>query len=128
MVLLELLRLEGLEVLALIEDLLDRDGTVTLVGVLLVLGDRWILRAEEDFAACRFFCLPAPDSLLFLGAPSVKMGSANSIRAKVSVTKAILAFFRYFSVDIIHLLSSAIVSDRQAKLLARRSSRRRPEP
>ena len=55
MVLLELLRLEGLEVLALIEDLLDRDGTVTLVGVLLALGDRWILRAEEDFGACRLF-------------------------------------------------------------------------
>ncbi len=55
MVLMELLRLEGLEMLALIEGLLDRDGTVTLVGVLLALGDRWILRAEEDFATCRLF-------------------------------------------------------------------------
>ena len=127
MVLLELLRPEGLDGIALVEGLLDRDGTVTLVGVLLALGDRWILRAEEDFGACRLFWLPAPDLLLFLGAPSVKMGSANSIRAKVNVTKAILAFFRYFSVDIIHLLSSAIVSGRQATtLLTRRSSGRSP--
>jgi len=120
MVPLELLRLEGLEVIAPAEGLLDRDRAVTLEGVLLVLGGRWTFRAEEAFGACRLFLLPALDSLLFLGAPSVKTGSANSIRAKVSVTKAILAFFRYFSVDIIHLLSSAIVSGRQATLLTRR--------
>ena len=113
------LRLEDLEVIAPAEGLLDRDRAVTLEGVLLVLGGRWTFRAEEAFGACRLFWLPAPDLLLFLGA-SAKMGSANSIRAKVSVTKAIFAFFRYFSVDIIHLLSSAIVSGRQAKLFARR--------
>jgi hypothetical protein len=120
MVPLELLRLEGLEVIAPAEGLLDRDRAVTLEAVLLVLGGRWTFRAEEDLGACRLFWLLALDLLLFLGAASVKMGSANSIRAKVSVTKTILVFFRYFNVDIIHLLSSAIVSGRQAKLFARR--------
>ena len=128
MVPLELLRLEGLEVIALVEGLLDRDRAVTLGGVLLVLVGRWAFREEEGFATCRLFWLPAPGLLLFLGAFFAKMGSANSIRAKVSITKTILAFFRYFSVDIIHLLSSAIVSGRQEKLFTRRSSRRRPEP
>lgn len=89
MVLLELLRLEGLEAIAPVEGLLDRDRAVTLEGVLLVLGGRWTFRAEEAFGACRLFWLLAPDLLLFLGAASVKMGSANSIRAKVSITKAI---------------------------------------
>lgn len=89
MVLLELLRLEGLEVIAPVEGLLDRDRAVTLEGVLLVLGGWWTLREEEGFGACRLLWLPAPDSLLFLGAASVKMGPTNSIRAKVSIKKAI---------------------------------------
>ena len=48
---LELLRLEGLETLAPVEGLLDRNGAVTLVGVLLAAGGRWTLGAAEDFAA-----------------------------------------------------------------------------
>ena len=55
MVLLELLRLEGLEVIAPVEGLLNRDRAVTLGGVILVLGGRWTLRAEEGFGACRLF-------------------------------------------------------------------------
>jgi len=120
MVPLVLLRLEGLEVIAPVEGLLDRDRAVTLGGVLITVEGRWTFRAEEGFATCRFFWLPAPDLLLFLGVFSAKMGSVNSIKAKTIVIKAILAFFRYLSVDIIHLLSSAIVSGRQAKLFARR--------
>lgn len=118
MVPLELLRLEGLEVLACVEGLMDREGIVTFVGVLLAVGDRRTVRVEEDLAGCRLFWLLARDSLLFLGAFSAKTGSANRIKGKVSVIRAILAFFRYFSIDIIHLLSSAIVSGRQAKLFA----------
>jgi hypothetical protein len=133
-VLLKLLRSENLEVLALVEGILDRDGAVTMERVLPALEDRWSLRVEEGFATCWLFCLLTPDSpplrradswpappeagLLkpgvagppFLGDFSAKMGSANSIRATVSVTKAILAFPQYFSINIIQLLSSATLS------------------
>ena len=51
MLMLELLRLEGLEVLAPVEGLLDRDETGALVGGLLILGGRWTLDGAEDFAA-----------------------------------------------------------------------------
>ena len=116
-----LLRPEELDVLVLVGGLMERDEVILLVRVVLVVAGRWALEEEEDLETCRLFWLPAPDLLLFLGAPSVKMGSANSIRAKVIVTKHILAFSRYLSVDIIHLLSSAIVSGRQDKLFTRRS-------
>lgn len=118
MVLLELLRLEGLEVLALVEGLMDREGTVTFVGILLAVGDRRTVRVEEGLADCRLFWLLARDSRLFLRAFLAKTGSANRTKAKVRVVRAILAFFPYLSADIIHLLSSAIVSGRQAKLFA----------
>ena len=41
--------------LTLVEGLLDRDGTVTLVEVLPALEDRWTFREEEDLATCRLF-------------------------------------------------------------------------
>jgi hypothetical protein len=118
-----LLRPEELKVLVLVGSLMERDAVILLVGVVLVVAGRWALdlEAEEDFATCWLFWLPAPDLPLFLGAFFAMMGSENSIKAKVIVTKPILAFFRYLSIDIIHLLSSAIVSGRQNKLFTRRS-------
>jgi len=105
-------------VLTLVEGLLDRDRAVTLVRVLPALEGRWTFRAEEDLATCRLFWLLAPDLRLFLDAFFAKMGSTNSIRAKTSVTKAILTLSRYFSVDIILLLSQATIADRQVELSA----------
>lgn len=119
MVLLELIRPEDLEAPAPVEGLTDRDGIVTFVGILLAARGRRTVRAEEGLADCRLFGLLARDSGLFLGAFSAKTGSANRTKAKVRAIRAILAFLPYFSVDIIHLLSSAIVSGRQAELSAR---------
>ena len=38
-----------------VEGLLDRDGAVILVGVLLAAGGLWTLDGAEDFAACWLF-------------------------------------------------------------------------
>ncbi len=111
-----LLRPEELDVLVLVGSLMERDEVILLVGVVLVVAGRWALEEEEDLETCWLFWLPALGLLLFLGAFFAKMGSVNSIKAKAIVTKPILAFSRYFSIDIIHLLSSAIVSGRQAEL------------
>jgi hypothetical protein len=53
MVPLELLRPEGLDVLALVEGLMDREGTETFMGILPAVGDRRTARVEEDLAGCR---------------------------------------------------------------------------
>jgi len=66
------------------------------------------LEAEEDLETCWLLALLPLDLplLLLLDFFSAKAGSINSIRAKTSVTTAILTFFRYFSVAIIRLLST----------------------
>ena len=91
--------------LTLAEGLLERDEVVTLAVVLLVLEDCRALGAGEDFWDACFLELLSLDLLLLLDFFSAKIGSANSIRAKISVIKAILAFLMYFSVNIIRLLS-----------------------
>jgi len=65
------------------------------------------LEAEEGLETCWLLVLPLLDLLLLplLDFFAEKAGSINSIRAKNSVTKAILTFFWYFSVAMIHLLS-----------------------
>ena len=105
--LLELLWTEGLDVLTLTlaEGLLERDEVVTLAVVLVVLEDCRALGAGEDFGDSCFLELLSLDLLLLLDFFSAKIGSTKSIRAKISITKAILAFLMYFSVNIIRLLS-----------------------
>jgi len=103
--LLELLRTEGLGVLTLAGGLLERDGVVTLAVLLLVLEDCRALGAGEDFGDACFLELLPLDLLLLLDFLSAKPASTKSIRAKISITKVILAFLMYFSVNIIRLLS-----------------------
>jgi hypothetical protein len=103
----ELLRPEGLAVLVLVGGLMDRNEVVFLEELDLALEGCRVLEAEEDLETCWLLVLPPLDLLLpllldFLWA---KAGSINSIRAKTSVTTAILTFFWYFSVAIIRLLS-----------------------
>ena len=102
-----LLRPEGLDGLVLVGDLMDRDEVVVLVGVFLVVEGRCTLEAEEDLETCWLLALLPLDLLLLLLLDFLpaKAGSINSIRAKTSVTTAILTFFWYFSVAIIRLLS-----------------------
>ena len=99
-----LLRPEDLDVLVLVGGLIDRDEVVGLLGLVLVVEDCRVLEAEEGLETCRLLVLPPLDLLLLLDFFAAKMGSINSIRAKNSVTKAILTFSWYFSVAIIRLL------------------------
>ncbi len=99
-----LIRLEDLDVLVLVGGLMDRDEVVGLEELVLVLEGCRALEAEEDFETCRLLALPPLDLLLLLDFLAAKIGSINSIRAKNSVTKAILTFSWYFSVAIIRLL------------------------
>lgn len=102
-----LIRLEDLEVLVLVGGLMERNEVVGLEELVLVLEGCRALEAESRRAGvetCRLLVLPPLDLLLLLDFFAAKIGSINSIRAKKSVTKAILTFFWYFSVAIIHLL------------------------
>jgi len=103
----ELLRPEGLAVLVLVGGLMDRNEVDVLEELDLVLEGCRVLEAEEDLETCWLLVLPPLDLLLLLLLDflSAKAGSINSIRAKTSVTTAILTFFWYFSVAIIRLLS-----------------------
>ncbi len=104
----ELLRPEGLEVLVLVGGLTDRDEVVVLLGLVLVVEGRRVLEAEEGLETCWLFALPPLDLplLLLLDFLAAKIGSINSIRAKIAVPTAILTFFWYFNVAIIRLLST----------------------
>ncbi len=104
----ELLRPEDLDVLVLVGGLTDRDEVVVLLGLVLVVEGRRTLEAEEDLETCWLLALLPLDLplLLLLDFLAAKIGSINSIRAKISVTKAILTFFWYFNVAIIRLLST----------------------
>ncbi len=102
----ELLRPDDLDVLVLVGGLMDRDEVVVLLGLVLVVEGRRALEAEEDLETCWLLVLPPLDLLLLLDFLAAKIGSINSIRAKISVTKAILTFFWYFNVAIIRLLST----------------------
>jgi hypothetical protein len=102
-----LLRLEDLDVLVLVGGLMERDEVVGLLGLVLAVEGCRALEAESRRAGvetCRLLVLPPLDLLLLLDFLSAKIGSINSIRAKNSVTKAILTFSWYFSVAIIRLL------------------------
>ncbi len=101
-----LLRPEDLDVLVLVGGLTDRNEVVVLLGLVLVVEGRCTLEAEEGLETCWLLALPPLDLLLLLLLDflSAKAGSKNSIRAKTSVTTAILTFFWYFSVAIILLL------------------------
>ncbi len=99
-----LLRPEDLDVLVLVGGLIDRDGVVGLLGLVLAIEGCRALDAEEGLETCRLLVLPPLDLLLLLDFFAAKMGPTNSIRAKKSVTKAILTFSWYFSVAIIRLL------------------------
>jgi len=103
----ELLRLEGLAVLVLVGGLMDRNEVEALEELDLVLEGCRVLEAEEGLETCWLLVLPPLDLLLLLLLDFLpaKAGSINSIRAKTSVTTAILTFFWYFSVAIIRLLS-----------------------
>ncbi len=103
----ELLRPEDLDVLVLVEGLMDRTEEV-LEELDLVLEGCRVLEAEEGLETCWLLALPPLDLLLLLLLDflAAKIGSINSIRAKTSVTTAILTFFWYFSVAIIRLLST----------------------
>ncbi len=105
-----LLRLEDLDVLVLVGGLIDRDEVVGLVGLVLVVEGCRALEAEEGLETCRLLVLPPLDLLLLLDFFAAKTGSINSIRAKNSVTTAILTFFWYFSVAIILLLKYLIIT------------------
>ena len=105
----ELLRPEDLDVLVLVGDLIDRNEVVVLLGLVLVAEGRCTLEAESRRAGvetCWLLALLPLDLLLLLDFFSAKAGSINSIRAKTSVTTAILTFFWYFNVAIIRLLST----------------------
>jgi hypothetical protein len=103
----ELLRPEGLAVLVLVGGLMDRNEVEVLEELDLVLEGCRVLEAEEGLETCWLLVLPPLDLLLLLLLDFLpaKAGSINSIRAKTSVTTAILTFFWYFSVAIIRLLS-----------------------
>jgi hypothetical protein len=103
----ELLRPEGLDVLVLVGGLMDRNEVEVLEELDLVLEGCRVLEAEEGLETCWLLVLPPLDLLLLLLLDFLpaKAGSINSIRAKTSVTTAILTFFGYFSVAIIRLLS-----------------------
>ncbi len=102
-----LLNPEGLAVLILVGGLMDRNEVEVLEELDLVLEGCRVLEAEEDLETCWLLVLPPLDLLLLLLLDflAAKAGSINSIRAKTSVTTAILTFFWYFSVAIIRLLS-----------------------
>jgi len=104
-----LIRLEDLDVLVLVGGLMDRDEVVVLEELVLVLEGCRALEAEEDLETCWLLALLSLDLLLLLDFFSAKVGSINSIRAKITVPTAILTFCRYFSVAIIHLLSTCNV-------------------
>lgn len=101
-----LLRPKELDVLVLVGGLMDRDEVILLEELDLVLEGCRALEAEEDLETCWLLELLGLDLLLLLLSDflSAKAGSINSIRTKTSVIKAILTFFRYFSVAIILLL------------------------
>jgi len=116
-----LLRPEGLDVLVLVGSLMDRnevdvleeldlvlEGCRVLEELDLVLEGCRVLEAEEDLETCWLLALLPLDLplLLLLDFLAAKIGSINNIRAKTSVTTAILTFFWYFSVAIIRLLST----------------------
>ncbi len=105
----ELLRLEGLAVLVLVGGLMDRNEVKVLEELDLVLESCRVLDAEEGLETCWLLVLPPLDLLLLLLLDFLpaKAGSINSIRAKTSVTTAILTFFWFFSVAIIRLLSTS---------------------
>ena len=102
-----LLNPEGLVVLVPVGGLMDRNEVEVLEELDLVLEGCRVLEAEEDLETCWLLVLAPLDLLLLLLLDflSAKAGSINSIRAKTSVTTAILTFFWYFSVAIIRLLS-----------------------
>ena len=102
-----LLRPEDLDVLVLVGGLMDRNEVDVLEELDLVLEGCRVLEAEEDLETCWLLVLRPPDLLLLLLLDFLpaKAGSINSIRAKTTVTTAILTFFWYFSVAIIRLLS-----------------------
>ncbi|MFB0555765.1 MAG: hypothetical protein ACETWQ_20860 [Phycisphaerae bacterium] len=104
---LELLNPEDLGVFVLAGGLMDRNEVEVLEELDLVLEGCRVLEAEEDLETCWLLALLPLDLLLLLLLDflSAKAGSINSIRAKTSVITAILTFFWYFSVSIIHLLS-----------------------
>ncbi len=86
---------------------MDRNEVEVLEELDLVLEGCRVLEAEEGLETCWLLVLPPLDLLLLLLLDFLfaKAGSINSIRAKTSVTTAILTFFWYFSVAIIRLLS-----------------------
>ncbi len=103
----ELLRPEGLAVLILAGDLMDRNEAAALEELDLLLEGCRVLEAEEDLETCWLLALPPLDLplLLLLDFLWAKADSINSVRAKTSVITVILTFFWYFSVAIIRLLS-----------------------
>jgi len=105
----ELLNPEDLDVLVRVVGLMDRDEVVVLEELDLVLEGCRVLEAEEDLEACWLLVLLGLDLLLLLDFFSAKVGSINSIRAKITVPTAILTFFWYFSVAMIRLLSTCNV-------------------
>jgi len=104
-----LLRPEGLDVLVLVGGLMDRNEVVVLEGLVLVVEGCRALEAEENLETCWLLALLGLDLLLLLDFFSAKVGSMNSIRAKITVPTAILTFFWYFSVAMIRLLSTCNV-------------------
>jgi hypothetical protein len=102
-----LLRPEGLAVLVLVGGLMDRTEVEVLEELDLVLEGCRVLEAEEDLETCWLLALLPLDLalLLLLDFLAAKTGLINNIRAKITVPKAILTFFWYFSVAIIRLLS-----------------------
>ncbi|MFZ2147154.1 MAG: hypothetical protein WAV28_08035 [Sedimentisphaerales bacterium] len=102
--------------MSLVEGLLERNEVITFVAVLpsrwlvaagcLVIEGRWTLGAEEGLDTCCFWGVLWLDWLLLLDFFSAKTGSKDSIRAKISIAKAILTFSWYFIVDMIRLLST----------------------
>jgi len=106
-----LLSPEDLDVLVLVGGLMDRDEVVVLEGLVLVVEGCRALEAEEDLETCWLLVLLGLDLLLLLLLDffSAKVGSMNSIRARITVPTAILTFFWYFSVAMIRLLSTCNV-------------------
>ena len=102
----ELMRLDGLDTLGLVTEEVAREGAVLRAGVLRALEEGMALGAAGALLAGWLSRLPELDLLLPEPALFAKAGSSNNIKAKISVTKAILIFPRYFSVTIICLLSS----------------------
>jgi len=101
-----LLRPEDLGVLVLVGGLMDRNEVDVLEELDLVLEGCRVLEAEEDLETCWLLALLPLDLLLLLDFLAAKIGSINSIRAKIAVPTAILTFFWYFNVAIIRLLST----------------------